>query len=352
MSLKSERIENVSISQKTTILSAMKLMDRIGFKLLMIIDNDTFKGLVSIGDIQRAIINNNTLDTEVCRIIRKHYKVGKPNDDFEVIKKIMFDYRMVFYPIVDSKDQVVDVYFWEDLFGESEMKPIKQFDLPVVVMAGGVGSRLKPITNVLPKPLIPIGEKSIIEDIFERFYNHGCKTFYISVNYKADLIEYYLNDKKRPYQLNFFRENMPLGTAGSLSLIKDKINQTFFVSNCDILIEQDYSEILEYHRTNKNELTIVAALKHYRIPYGTIKSATDGQLMELTEKPELTFMINSGMYVLESHLLNEIPEKEYFHITNLISQMMKRGGKIGVFPVSEGAWRDIGEWDEYLKLIR
>ncbi|NPD46741.1 nucleotidyltransferase family protein [Lentimicrobium sp. S6] len=352
MSLQIDRIKNVSIRPDTSILSALKQMDQFGFKLLMIVDENAFKGLVSVGDIQRAIIKNTTLDAEVYSVIRKDYKVGSPQDTFEEIKRIVFEYRMVFYPIVDGKQHIVDIYFWEDLFGDKEIKPIEQFDLPVVVMAGGFGSRLKPITNVLPKPLIPIGENSIIEDIFERFYAHGCKDYYISVNYKAELIEYYLNSQKKPYNLSFFKEDKPMGTAGSLHLLKNKIKETFFVSNCDILIDQDYSEILEYHRSHHNELTIVAALKHYPIPYGTIETAEDGQLVELTEKPEFTFKINSGMYILEPSLLNEIPKDEFFHITHLIDKIIERGGKVGVFPVSEGAWRDIGEWDEYLKLIR
>ena len=140
-----------------------------------------------------------------------------------------------------------------------------------------------------------------------------------------------------------------MGTAGSLSLLKGKVNETFFVSNCDIIIEQDYSEILDFHRANQNEISIVAALKHYPIPYGTIESCEGGKLVNITEKPELTFKINSGMYILEPHLLEEIPKNQFFHITHLIEKIHQRRGNLGVFPVSEKSWKDIGEWDEYLK---
>jgi NDP-sugar pyrophosphorylase family protein len=213
-------------------------------------------------------------------------------------------------------------------------------------MAGGSGTRLKPLTNVLPKPLIPIGEKTIIEEIFERFGNHGCNEFFLSVNYKAELIEFYLRNQQLPYKLNFFKEEKPMGTAGSLSLLKDKIVQTFFVSNCDILIEQDYSEILDFHRENKNEITIVAALRNYPIPYGVIETGDNGVLLNIQEKPEFTFKINSGMYILEPHLLNEIPLNEFYDITQLINKVRKRKGHISVFPVNEGSWKDIGNWDE------
>ena len=137
-----------------------------------------------------------------------------------------------------------------------------------------------------------------------------------------------------------------MGTAGSLSLLKDKMEQTFFVSNCDILIEQDYSEILDFHRQNKNEITIVAALKNYPIPYGVIETGNNGALLNIQEKPEFTLKINSGMYILEPHLLNEIPVNEFYYITQLINKVRNRKGQIGVFPVSEGSWKDIGSWEE------
>lgn len=139
--------------------------------------------------------------------------------------------------------------------------------------------------------------------------------------------------------------------AGSLFLIKDKIDTTFFVSNCDIIINEDYSGILKYHRENKNELTIVSALKHYPIPYGTVKTKEKGILFELKEKPELTFQINSGMYILEPHLLNEIPENKFFHITQLIKNIQKRKGRVGVFPISQRSWKDLGQMDDYIKLL-
>ena len=143
-----------------------------------------------------------------------------------------------------------------------------------------------------------------------------------------------------------------MGTAGRLSLLRRKINKTFFVSNCDILIEQDYSEILDFHRDCKNEITIVAALKHLKLPYGIIESGDMGQLKDLMEKPEFTYKINSGMYILEPHLLDEIPENQFYHITNLIEQIKNKNRRVGIFPVSENSWKDIGDWNEYLKNIQ
>lgn len=338
------------IHQNNTLLEALKIMDSLDRKLLIVINNyeNEFVGLLSAGDIQRAIIQNRPLSTFVNEVLRHNIRLATIQDSFETIKSMMLDYRMELCPVVDQNNQLKKVHFWEDVFQETKPEPTAKFALPVVIMAGGFGTRLKPLTNVLPKPLIPIGEKSMLEEIFDRFAIYGCKDFFVSVNYKAEFIEYYIKSQKLPFNITFFTEPIPMGTVGSLSLLKGKINQTFFVSNCDILIEQDYSEILQYHIENKNEITVVAALKHYPISYGTIETSENGKLVSLVEKPELTFKINSGMYILEPHLLEEIPENEFFHITQLIEQVSKRDGNVGVFPVSEKSWKDIGSWKEIL----
>lgn len=334
---------NRNISPEMSIIDAFKKMDVLDKKLLIILKNNILVGLLSAGDIQRAIIKNLSLNLSVKEIMRSNVRVGYVGDSIESIKKMMFEFRMELCPVINAKNEIERIYYWEDMFAETKPKPLEQFNLPVIIMAGGLGSRLKPLTNIIPKPLVPFGEKTILESIFERFYFHGSHRFFISVNYKAELIEYYISNQKLPYTIEYFVEEKPLGTAGSLSLLRNKIEETFFVSNCDIIIEQDYSEILKYHREHQNELTVIAAIKNYSIPYGTIESGKDGQLLNLTEKPELTFKINSGMYILEPHLLNEIPDNEFFHITQLIEKIIQREGKVGVYPVSEGSWKDIGE---------
>ncbi len=340
--------KNRIISKQATILDALKKMEALDKKLLIVLNDETFEGLISAGDIQRAIIQNKPLNTQIKQIQRKSIRVARPNDAFEMVKQMMIDFRMELCPVVNQFNEIEKVYFWEDLFVEKKPQPLDNFNLPVVIMAGGKGSRLKPLTNVLPKPMIPVGEKTMLEEIFDLFAFHGCNRFYVSLNYKGDLIEYYIKSLNLTFDLAFLREDQPLGTAGSLTFLKGKINETFFVTNCDILIDQDYSEILEYHRENKNDVTIVAALKHLTIPYGTVEAGDKGILKRLTEKPELSFLINSGMYVLEPSLLAEIPEGKFFHITDLIEKVQKRDGRVGVFPVSENSWKDIGDWDLYI----
>ncbi|WP_316819824.1 nucleotidyltransferase family protein [Pedobacter gandavensis] len=347
-----QKLKDIIISPESTLLSALKRMDEVRKKLLLVFRQDKFIGLLSIGDLQRAIINSIDLNTLISEVIRKDYIVARPENTVEEVKKMMLAIRAEFMPVVSDIGELDQIYFWEDLFDAAEQAPVKQFNLPVVVMAGGFGTRLKPLTNVLPKPLIPIGEKTMLEEIFDRFAKHGCDNFFISVNYKAELIEYYLSSRNLPYLLTFFKEEKPMGTAGSLTLLKGKIKETLIVSNCDILIDQDYSEILDYHHHHKNEITIVAALKHYPIPYGIIESGDNGQLIDLKEKPEMTFKINSGMYILEPHLLDEIPDDEFFHITQLIDKVKDRGGNIGVFPISEKSWKDVGLLSEYISSLK
>jgi len=342
---------NRNINPDTTLLDALKKMDSLCQKLLIIEEQDAFIGLLSAGDIQRAIIKGISLNGKVSSILRKEIRVARPDDEFESIKQMMLDYRMELCPLIGSNQKILDVYYWEDLFLEQKPWIAKKFNIPVVIMAGGKGSRLKPLTNVLPKPLIPIGDKTILEDILELFSMHGCDKYYVSINYKAELIKYYINSLSLPYKIMFMEEMKPLGTAGSLSLLKGKIDQTFFVTNCDILIKHDYSEILDFHKEQENEITIVSAIKYFPVKYGTIETGDNGHLINLIEKPELTFQINSGMYIFEPHLIDEISSDENMDITDFIMMLKQKNHRIGVYPVSQSSWTDIGDWKVYLSVL-
>ncbi|MDX1652436.1 MAG: nucleotidyltransferase family protein [Brumimicrobium sp.] len=349
----SEKIEARKIEENVSIIHSLKKMDSLGVKSLIVVDEkNIFKGILSIGDIQRAIIKGLSLDISVSEILRSNTKYARENDSFDDIKSMMIHYRMELCPVIENNQWIKEVYFWEDIFPMQTPQIRANFKVPVVLMAGGFGTRMRPLTYILPKPLIPVGEKTILQEIFDSFYKYGCTEFYTSVNYKADFIKDFVDKLNLPYQVNYFEEDKPLGTAGSLQLLKKKINTTFFVHNCDIIIDNDYSEILDYHNHNKNEITIVAALKHFPIAYGTIETGENGELISLSEKPEMTFKINSGLYILEPHLLNDIPDNQFFHITDLIKLIKERQGKIGVFPVSEKSWTDIGNWEEYLKVVK
>lgn len=344
-------IQDLILSKETTIQTALKKMDTTYARLLLVLEKDKFISLLSIGDIQRAIIANHSLNEPISNILRKKVTVASPVDNIEKVKAQMLKNRTEFMPIIDGERNLIDIIFWKDIFTEQD-KFKEKLNLPVVIMAGGKGTRMRPLTHVIPKPLIPLDDKTISEHIIGNFQKIGCKDFYMSVNYKAKTIREYFSEIEKDYSISFFEEDKPLGTAGSLHLLKGKLNKTFFISNCDILIEEDYREIYKYHQEYKNELTIIGSFRHYPIPYGTLETCEEGQLLSITEKPELSFLINSGMYILEPHLIDEIPQNQFFHITDLIKKIKDRKGRVGVFPVSEKSWVDIGEWDKYLARIR
>lgn len=344
-------ISHETISLSTTLIEALKTMDRCKVKTLFVFDGRHFEGLFTVGDIQRAIIKNISLSEAVESVLDRNKIYGYQSEPEDVIKEKMRGIRAETMPILNDNGDLVDIWFWKDIFKEKETDIRPQINLPVVIMAGGKGTRLKPITNVIPKPLVPIGEKTILEVIMDQFEGIGCHKFYISVNYKADIMKYYLSQLSHHYDIEFFMEDKPLGTIGSVSLLKGKISTPFFVSNCDSINDQDYRDVYEYHQNNHNDLTIVTMVKSFKIPYGVIETGEDGLMVALHEKPEQTYKVNTGVYVLNPELIDEIPEGEFFHITHLMEKVQNRGGRVGCFPVSEQSWKDMGEWPEYLKLI-
>lgn len=349
----SEKTSQISVQKETTLIQVLKRMDELDKKLLIVFDGNKYIGLISIGDIQRAIIKNQPLNSEISSFMRRNVRVCLHTDSIEKIRALMLEYRTECMPVLDEKGFLVDIIFWEDEFSENVKNDEIILNIPVVIMAGGLGTRMRPLTNVIPKPLIPLKDKTIIETIIDKFSSFGADKFYLTVNYKHEMIKQYFDAiPNKSYLIEYFLEDKPLGTAGSLKLLTEKIKSTFFVSNCDILIEQDYREIYKYHIESKNEITLVGSVKNFSIPYGTLETGVNGQLLEMKEKPDLTFLINSGLYILEPTVLKDIPEGEMFHITHLIECLMKQGRQVGVFPVSEKSWYDIGEWDEYLKTLR
>lgn len=345
------RIDNRSIASNECLLTALKQMDVQKVKMLFVFDAGHFVSILTIGDIQRAIVNNIALDTPVSQIVRLNKKFAHVGEPMEEIRQKMLDLRAECMPVLDDNGELADVIFWHDLFEKEETDFRPKIDLPVVIMAGGKGTRLKPITNVIPKPLVPVGDKTILEVIMDQFEGIGCHKFYMSVNYKADMMKYYLSQLPHKYDIKFFQEEKPLGTIGSVSLLKGKISTPFFVSNCDSINEQDYRDVWDYHVSNNNDMTIVTMVKSFKIPYGVIETGANGLMIALKEKPEQTYQVNTGVYILNPDLINEIPEGEFFHITQLMEKVQARGGRVGCFPVSEQSWHDMGEWPEYLKMI-
>lgn len=343
--------QNAVIPPETSLLKAMEIMDREQRKLLIICKDSRFLGVVSIGDIQRAILNKTDLALPAINICRNDIIYARKTDSQKVIRQLMTKERIECMPVVDD-DMLVDMIEWEEIFpGEDEGR---HFDvmLPVVIMAGGRGTRLNPLTNIIPKPLIPLSEKTIIEEIMGQFSAVGCKDYYISVNYKAQMIKEYLGaNAEQEWNIQYIQEDKPLGTAGSLRLLNDKLKGTFFMTNCDILLDIDLQDLYKYHKNNQNVITMVSVLKKYVIPYGTIETGKNGVLIDLMEKPETVYQINSGLYVMEPEIFSFIEPEEVIHVTDLAKKIMKSRKRVGVFPVSEGSWRDMGNWKDYISMI-
>jgi NDP-sugar pyrophosphorylase family protein len=254
-------------------------------------------------------------------------------------------------PVVDEEDQVVNYITWDNIDGAEKSKK-NNLDVPVVIMAGGTGTRMEPFTKVLPKPLIPVQDKTIIEHIIERFTDIGCLEVYLTVNYKSKIIKAYFEDLQPKYNVTFVDEKTPLGTAGSLQYLKEKFDKPFFVTNCDVIIKADYATLYEFHQKGEYDITLVASEKDYIIPYGTCELNSDGHLSHINEKPKYNFLVNTGLYVINPEVLKLIKTKKFYHITHLIEDAKNNGKKVGVFPVDEDSWFDVGQWAEYRQTVK
>ena len=217
-------------------------------------------------------------------------------------------------------------------------------------MAGGKGTRLYPYTKILPKPLIPIGDIPILERIINRFCAFGVSKYYMTVNYKKNMIKSHFAELAPDYSIEYIEEDIPMGTAGSIKLIHEKFNAPVVVTNCDILIEADYEDIYEYHRNSGNVMTIVSALKNIEVPYGVLKTAANGVVTAFEEKPKLSYFVNTGMYIVNGDMLDKIPENTFFHMTNLVEKLMNEGLQVGMYPISEEAFLDMGEFEEMRRM--
>lgn len=351
--MKQDILNKSFIRYDESIKFTMKKMDEVRLKILLVTDeSNTLVGTVSDGDIRRWILAEKGLNEQLHNAMNKDPIVVGRDYSRENVMRIMKERRIEWVPVVDARRKVVDLILWSDFFESDYADHVcRKINLPVVIMAGGKGSRLEPFTKVFPKPLIPIGDKPIIEHIIERHEKYGAKDFYVTVNYKADLIKAYFSGNGMSYALNFVHEDKALGTAGSLNLLRGSVLSTFFVSNCDVLVDTDYAEIYDFHRANSNALTIVASMQYYPIPYGVLEIVDGGGLRNIQEKPELDFLVNTGMYVCEPEILDEIPSGEYCDINTLINKLSSKGFKVGVYPVSKDSWLDIGQWDEYKKTV-
>ncbi|MBQ3008723.1 MAG: NTP transferase domain-containing protein, partial [Oscillospiraceae bacterium] len=318
-----------------------------GKKILFIAPDLKLKAVLTDGDVRRHILHGGKLDEKVGDVANYNFEsigIGQRHKAAEVLVKK----SVSALPVLNKEGIIVDVVF----FDESSIKPNNALNLPVVIMAGGLGTRLYPYTKILPKPLIPVGEKPIIEHIVDRFKAFGCTDFKMIVNHKKNMIKAYFNELVKDYNVEFVDEEVFLGTGGGLSLLKGKINTPFFLTNCDVLIEADYNDIYKFHTKNENLITVVCALKHVTIPYGVFNLNEKGEIDSVTEKPTFNFLTNTGMYLVDGRIIEELEENKTIGFPDIMEKYRAAGYKVGVYPVSEDSWMDMGQLEELENMRR
>ena len=349
------KLKKLIIYKDSNIRTALKRMDEGAEKILFVVDKkNKIYGSLSDGDIRRYILSNGDLNGIVDQVCNRKPIYLKTDYIMNTAKKIMLKEKIEAIPIINLNKEICDILLWNEVFEDDKI--VKKFrknkiNIPVVIMAGGKGTRLDPFTRILPKPLIPIGDKPVIEIIMDEYAKFGLNNFYISINHKGKMIKAYFEDKENDYEIYYINEDKPLGTAGALKYLEGKINSSFFVSNCDIIIKDDYTKIYDFHKKGYYTLTLVVSMQSHIVPYGVCEIENGGNLKKIIEKPQYNFLVNTGMYLLNPDVLKYIPENKFFQMTNLIEKLQNEKFKIGVYPVSEKSYIDIGRWDKYREII-
>jgi dTDP-glucose pyrophosphorylase/CBS domain-containing protein len=346
-------IESLLVTAHISVKEAMRQIGRGAEKILFVVDErNRLLGSLSDGDIRRWVLSDGNLADTIERVYNKHPVFLREEDRPEEAKRLMLAHKIEWIPVVDEEGMISNVLLWDAVFAGEMKRPRSRLALPVVIMAGGKGTRLDPFTRILPKPLIPIGDKAVIEIIMERFHQSGVEEFYVSINHRSKMIKAYFEEANLSYKIHYIEEKKPLGTGGSLRYLKDCSHKILIISNCDILVECDYQEILDFHEAKGCDITIVGSFRHFSVPYGVCVIENGGTLSRIEEKPEFDYLVNTGMYVMNRDALRWIPEDQSFPITDLIHAAKSGGGKVGVFPIPEKSWIDIGEWEEYRRAKR
>ncbi len=348
-----DQFEKLLITGDQSIKEAMQQIGPASAGILFVVDeNRKLVGTLTDGDIRRGLLKGLRFDDKVAAVAFKDFvAVAEETPDLvRHVKRLIKETKNEQIPIVDKNGRIVDVILLIDMVAANgnHKAPTELRSNPVVIMAGGIGTRLDPFTKVLPKPLIPIGDQPVIEVIMNNFYRCGLHRFTYTLNYKKEYIKLYLAENNRKYRVDWVEEEDFLGTAGSLALLKGRLTETFFVANCDSLLNVDYGRILRWHARQKAMITIIGCHREYKIPFGVLQLA-DGKLEKIREKPVHDMIINTGVYVMEPGVLDHITEGKPMDMNQLIDKVSARD-KVSVYTVYDG-WLDIGQWKEYKQNI-
>lgn len=295
------------------------------------------------GDVRRYLLSGGTLEDSAANA-GNHRPITATGREEAI--RLLAQHGCIAVPVLDGAGRIMDIVL-ED---ERQAEPHAALGLPVVIMAGGKGTRLEPYTKILPKPLIPVGDLPIMEHIMRQFRQYGCTEFHGIVNYKKQLIKAYFSENEEHFNTVWYDEDKPLGTGGGLSLLKGKLSSTFFLTNCDLLIFTDYEKLLRFHRENGSAVTMVCAEKHVTIPYGVVETGENGVITAMREKPAFQFLTNTGLYLVEPEVLEDIGEDEVIGFPDIIERQRRKGRRVSAYTVGEADWLDMGQLDELEKM--
>ena len=336
--------ENI-LNLKSTLLEAIQLIDRADIKVALVLDTEKkLCGVVTDGDIRRSLLRGMKLQSPIKNIMNSNPKTVLEDTPQEEMIQFMRKEDLLYLPVLNTQREV------QNLFTLKELHSSISKDNWVILMAGGAGKRLLPLTQNTPKPLLQVGNKPILETILKNFIESGYKNFFLSINYQGQKIQNHFGDGNKlgnGVRIEYLKEEQALGTAGSLSLLKERPQKPFIVMNGDLLTKVDFEHLLDFHLENQADVTLCIKEYQFSIPFGVV-NLQDIQVRSLYEKPIQTHWINGGIYVLSPELLDKIAKNTYLDMTTLLKNLLSQNKKVCAFPIRE-YWLDIGQPQDFIK---
>jgi len=338
-----KQIDHIKITASNTIREALKIIDQGAMKIAIVLDeNEKLIGTISDGDIRRGLLKGVSLEDSVEDIFFKHPTVAKINDTKEHLLKIALEKKIQQILIVDQDNTVVGIKEIEELI-RPVIKPNK-----VVLMVGGLGTRLKPLTDQIPKPMLKVGNKPILQTIVEKFAEYGFVNIVMCVNYKSHIIEDCFGDGSAfGLNIEYILEEQRMGTAGALSLLTSIPSEPFFVMNGDLLTNVNFEHFLDYHNSQNAMATMGVREYDFQVPYGVV-NIHNGKITTIVEKPVHKFFVSAGIYILDPKVIEMIPKDEFYDMPTLFEKIIVQDENAVSFPIHE-YWLDIGRMEEFEK---
>jgi dTDP-glucose pyrophosphorylase/predicted transcriptional regulator len=336
-----KEVKNIKLTPTSSIREALKIIDSGALQIAIVVDaHDQLIGTLTDGDIRRGLLNNLSMDDTIESIIFRNPTVAKISDTKEDILKRAIAKKLHQIPIIDEENHVIGIKEIEEL-----VKPHVKAN-SVVLMVGGLGSRLRPLTEDTPKPMLRVGNKPILQTIVEKFAEYGFINIVMCVNYKSHIIQDYFGDGSAfGVKIEYVLEEQRMGTAGALSLLRCAPNEPFFVMNGDLLTNVNFEQLLDYHLSQNAAATMCVREYDYQVPYGVV-NVEGNRILSIQEKPVYKFFVSAGIYMLSPEILNLIPQNEFYDMPTMFEALIKEGKKTISFPIRE-YWLDIGRMEEY-----